>query len=1013
MKLRTHFLLTVAITLLPLLVFAIVAIVVFEREEGIQVRREFLDIARALLSAVELQQASSISRLQALATSGHLDRDDLRSFAADAERILESQPDWLNLVVTLPSGRSVVNLARAGDEPPPVILELDARQEPAGPARAREVAATEPRVRAVAVAKGGGELRTFAARVPVIRGETVKYVLQSTASPSVIGRVLLAQRLPRDSVVLILDADNFLVTTVPAFRWSIEGVAPPDLVAAMGAAPEGWFDAPPGMSYDGAVAFVRSPSSHWAVAVGAPAAFVMAPARRSLLLVAAVAACALLGYLSAGALASRVARPLLSLVTAVQALSRGRAVPAQPTGAVSEVHRAVQAVADATRAIEARDAALRESEARFRQLADNVDAVFWITDLPERRVAYVSPAYERLWGTSARRLQEDPEEWIRLVHPDDRARAEALFVEKIHEGPFDVEYRIITPAGQQRWVRDRGFPLRDETGVVRRVAGIAEDVTERKRVEMTLAENRMVLALALDTAQIGVWDHDFITDELRMDATARALFGFAPDTRVTHERWMATLHPDDRGRVDAARQASLRQQSEFAAEYRVVGPDGAVRWVASVGRGWFHQLAGAPLRMIGVVLDVTERRQAEEERAALLARERTARADAEAANRIKDEFLAMLGHELRNPLGAISNAVAVLGDVGSHNPTAIRLREIVARQTRHLTRLIDDLLDVSRLTSGKIALERERVNLWALAGSCLSSLEAAGRTTAHKISFSGRPVFVEGDPSRLEQVIANLVDNAVKYTAPGGSIRVSVGPDNAQAVIRVQDTGVGITPELLARVFELFVQDRQSLHRAGGGLGLGLTLVKRLVDLHGGTVEAASDGPGEGATFVVRLPISAGSAESRPPPAPPVAASAARRVLVVEDHQDARDSLRLLLALDGHEVDEAADGVTALEKIVARRPDVALVDIGLPSLDGYSIARAVRAAPQGKSLFLVALTGYGQPEDRQRAIDAGFDAHLVKPVEPDRLRQLLAAPTRPGDVPADAGPERPAHGQRE
>ncbi len=986
--LRAYFLLTVAITLLPLLIFAIVAIAVFQRQEGAALERGLIESAQSLLGAVELQQASSISLLQALATSRQLDRGDIEGFAADAEKVLQSQADWLNIALALPSGRPIMILARSRDGPSPLIQES-----------ADDIRVTgRPSVRGVTVGTGD-EFRTFSARVPVFRDGAVKYVLGSTISPSVIGRLLLAHALPPESPVLILDARNFLVASVPASRWSVEGIAPPDLIAAMGADPEGWFTAPPGMGFDGSVAFVRSASSQWAVAVGAPAAFVMAPLQRSLFLVAAVAACALLGYVSAGGLASRVARPLLSLVASVQALSKGLAVPAQSTGAASEVQRAVLAVEDAARAIETRDTALRESDARFRQLAENIDAVFWITDFPERRVVYVSPAYERLWGTSAQRLQEHPDEWARLIHPDDRARAEALFVEQIHEGPFDAEYRIIIPGGRLRWVRDRGFPLRDDAGNVRRVAGIAEDITERKRAEVMLRENRMVLGLGLDSAQIGVWDHDFATDEMRMDATAKALFGFPPEATVTYQRWAAVVHPEDLQRVEESRQHALRQHSEFAAEHRVVRPDGTVRWLSAVGRGWFHQQAGRPLRMIGVVLDVTERRQAEEER--------TARAEAEAANRIEDEFLAMLGHELRNPLGAISNAVAVLGEVGTDHQAAIRLREIVTRQTRRLTRLIDDLLDVSRLTSGKIVLERQRVDLCALTASCLASLESSRRIAAHRILFSGMPAFVDGDPTRLEQVIANLVDNAVKYTPAGGVIRVNVGAEDGLAMLRVLDTGVGISPDLLARVFELFVQDRQSLHRAGGGLGLGLTLVKRLVDLHGGTVSAQSDGPGQGSTFVVRLPLSARALDADPSPGRPALAPTARRVLIVEDHPDARESLRLLLALEGHEVDEAADGTSALDKIIALRPDVALVDIGLPGLDGYSLAQAVRAAPGGKSLFLVALTGYGQPEDRRRAIAAGFDAHLVKPVEPDRLRQILAeaTPRSPGARLADPIPD--------
>jgi PAS domain S-box-containing protein len=745
------------------------------------------------------------------------------------------------------------------------------------------------------------------------------------------------------------------------------------------------------MHFDGFVAFSRSPSSRWAVVLGAPSALVMEPLQRSFLLIAAVAACALVGYIAASAFAGRVARPLLGLVASVNVFSRKGTMPTRLSGAVSEVEHARRALEEAARAIESRDVALRESESRFRQLAENIDAVFWVTDFPDRKVVYVSPAYERLWGMSAARLYTEPREWIQMIHPDDRPRAEALFVDRVREGSFDAEYRILTPDGRLRWVRDRGFPVRDADGNIRRVAGIAEDITDRKRAEMTLSENRMVLGLALDTAQIGVWDHDFLTDEMRMDGTAKALFGFAPEATLTYQRWVSVLHPDDLPVVESIRARALRTQGEFAAEYRVVRTDKTTRWVSMVGRGWFHQPGGKPLRMIGVVLDITERRRAEEDRVALLERERAARAEAESANHIKDEFLAMLGHELRNPLGAISNAVQVLGEVGIPSDRGRRLREIISRQTRHLARLIEDLLDVSRLTSGKIVLERRHTDLLEVTERCLASLAEAGRTTAHAVSLAGEPTIVDGDATRLEQIVANLVDNAVKYTPRGGAIRVTVGAEHGEAVLKVADTGVGIEPELLTRVFELFVQDRRSLHRAGGGLGLGLTLVKRLVDLHGGTVWVQSDGLGRGSSFVVRLPLVPGTTDLQPRSAPATASAPPTRVLVVEDHEDARASLRLLLSLDGHEVEEAEDGHVAFEKIMAWRPDVALVDIGLPGLDGYALARAVRAAPGGKGLFLVALTGYGQPQDRKRAIEAGFDAHLVKPVEPDRLKEILGS----------------------
>jgi signal transduction histidine kinase/integral membrane sensor domain MASE1/CheY-like chemotaxis protein len=361
-------------------------------------------------------------------------------------------------------------------------------------------------------------------------------------------------------------------------------------------------------------------------------------------------------------------------------------------------------------------------------------------------------------------------------------------------------------------------------------------------------------------------------------------------------------------------------------------------------------------------------------------REQAARTEAERANQAKDEFLAMLGHELRNPLAAIRNAILVLERIASQDDPAGQLRAIINRQSRHLARLVDDLLEVSRVSSGKIALQRERIDLKAIAQQCLAAFDHAERTREHDVGITGESAWVEADPARIEQIVTNLLDNAVKYTPPGGQIRVDVGRDGGTAVLRVRDRGIGLSPELLPRVFELFTQGRQSLDRSQGGLGLGLALVRRLVELHGGTVSASSEGAGQGAEFVVRLPLLSA------PPAPIEATGGqpelpGRRVLVIEDNQDMRDSLRILLQVHGYEVEEAHDGVTGLEKLLALRPDVALVDIGLPGLDGYGIAEAVRRSPDARRTRLIALTGYGRSEDQRRALEAGFDAHLVKPVD--------------------------------
>jgi PAS domain S-box-containing protein len=396
--------------------------------------------------------------------------------------------------------------------------------------------------------------------------------------------------------------------------------------------------------------------------------------------------------------------------------------------------------------------------------------------------------------------------------------------------------------------------------------------------------------------------------------------------------------------------------------------------------------------LVCIVSDVTIERQAADVRAALFAREQEAREEAEANSRAKDEFLAMLGHELRNPLDVVNTAVRVL-EAQSAAPDAEavrRARSVIARQVRQLGRLVDDLLDVGRVTTGKIRLVRVPVNLADVAERCAASLMPESGVPSHRISVRADPVWVEADQARVEQILMNLLSNAVKYTPPGGAIEVVVEGDGRTARLSVRDTGAGMTPYMMERVFDLFYQGERTLERAEGGLGIGLTLVRRLAELHGGRVLAESAGRGLGSTVTVELPLCPAPTDA-PAAASAPAALSPRRIVLVEDSHDSRDMLRFLLEHAGHTVHEAEDGPHGVEVIVAIKPDIALVDVGLPGIDGYEVARRVRAQ-LGEAVRLVALTGYGLPEDHRRSQEAGFDAHLVKPVDPARLAALIAAP---------------------
>ena len=363
--------------------------------------------------------------------------------------------------------------------------------------------------------------------------------------------------------------------------------------------------------------------------------------------------------------------------------------------------------------------------------------------------------------------------------------------------------------------------------------------------------------------------------------------------------------------------------------------------------------------------------------------------EAEMADRHKNEFLAMLAHELRTPLAPILSAVQILGRQAGDNPLVQRAREVVERQALHQARLLDDLLDVSRITRGKIELRRRKLDLGVAVSEVVEATRPLSNAKAQTISVTlpEAPLFVDTDPTRLTQILTNLLNNAAKYTHAGGRITVSCRRDGEQAVIVVRDNGIGIPREMLSRIFDLFAQAEPLTARTQGGLGIGLTLVKNLVEMHGGTVVARSAGRGAGSDFEVRLPVAAApTAEAMP--ASGAAPIRSRRVLIIEDNVDTRETLRRVLELDGHEVQEAADGTQGVDIALATRPEVVIVDIGLPRLDGYQVARRLRTA-LGAAPLLVAVTGYGQAEDRRMSRDAGFDVHLVKPVAPEQLAAAL------------------------
>ncbi|HYL70216.1 MAG TPA: ATP-binding protein, partial [Candidatus Dormibacteraeota bacterium] len=422
------------------------------------------------------------------------------------------------------------------------------------------------------------------------------------------------------------------------------------------------------------------------------------------------------------------------------------------------------------------------------------------------------------------------------------------------------------------------------------------------------------------------------------------------------------------------------------AEYRIVRRDGAIIWLQ--GSGIVQRDAdGRARRFIGVSIDISDDKRREHELRQTI--QKLADAD-----RRKDEFLATLAHELRNPLAPIGNGVQIMKLSAAHDEQLRRTAEMMERQMSHLVRLVDDLLDLSRITRGKVTLRKESLDLRQVLAAALEA--AAGPIAAKRlqlnVQMSDEAINVEGDQHRLTQVFSNIFSNATKYTDAGGRVWLRLEREGNEGVVRVRDSGVGIAPESLETVFEMFSQLRPAGHGGEGGLGIGLALVRQLVQLHGGRVEARSAGEGHGSEFIVRLPaLGLPAAAEQAPSQPPATGShaGARRVLVVEDNPDAAESLRALLELLGHEVHQAADGAAALEAVRTFRPEVIFMDIGMPGMNGLEATRRIRELPLARQPLIIALTGWGQDSDRERSQLAGVDKHMVKPIDHEALREVL------------------------
>ena len=542
-------------------------------------------------------------------------------------------------------------------------------------------------------------------------------------------------------------------------------------------------------------------------------------------------------------------------------------------------------------------------------------------------------------------------------------------------GRYEDEGWRVRKDGTRFWANAVITALRAPSGLLLGYSKITRDLTERRAHEVALRQSEEALRLLLESTRdhaIFLLDRDGSVSS--WNAAAARVLGCSADAVIGHPFSMFYT-PEDvaEGKpqhdLDVASAAGSCDGTGWRTQR-----DGTRFW-ADVGITALHHDDGSPRGFAVVTRDLSERRRVEE---------------LENEGKRMNEFIAMLGHELRNPLTPIRNAVGIM-DKKATSPEMLWCKDVIARQVGHLARFVDDLLDVSRITSGKIQLEKELIDMKAFVAAAVDSTRSAVAAYGHalELTLPDNAMQIIGDPTRLSQVIVNLIHNASKYTPNGGRIDVALEQQGGCAYIRVRDNGIGMPPELLDSAFELFVQGERTLDRPEGGLGMGLTLVKRIVELHGGAISAASAGPGQGSEFTVSLPaVENNVAMLRRMRAPPPQATP-RRILVVDDNVDAASSLSALLELAGHATSMAHSGDEALHQVTVDVPDVVLLDIGLPGMNGYEVARRLRDMPGLAGTRLIAITGYGQESDKRAASAAGFDTHLVKPVDFSLLTEVL------------------------
>ena len=579
--------------------------------------------------------------------------------------------------------------------------------------------------------------------------------------------------------------------------------------------------------------------------------------------------------------------------------------------------------------------------------------------------------------------------WVNFWQDESRQEVEAAIAVAKSNEVSRFQGLCPTVKGTKKWWDVIVTPMLDEEGRVSQLLATSRDITDRKQTEIAFQESEERLRLATDAARLGTFDWDIPTQQVTWNRFHRTLLGYAPELSSSFAAWERRVHPDDLAGVTAALQLAQDSNTNYSCEYRVIWEDDSLHWLAALGR-FYYDSDNRPLRMTGIIQDITDRVQFERDRERILQQKQAALAESERVNRIKDEFLAILSHELRSPLNPILGWTKLLQTRKLDEPKTIAALATIERNAKAQCQLIDDLLDMARVLRGKLSLNMAPVDLLLVIESAIDTVQTAAIVKSiqiHAVLSDIRQV--SGDAVRLQQIIWNLLTNAVKFTPSGGRIDIRLEQIDNQAQITITDTGKGISPDFLPHIFESFRQEDASVTRNHGGLGLGMAIVYQLVEAHGGTVTADSPGEGKGATFTVRLPLlNVNSKKNQSSPSREQNLDLTSiRVLVIDDEPDSRELLAVMLTQAGAEVMSVASAAEFLAALESFQPDVAVSDIGMPEVDGYTLLRQVRSLSleQGGQVPAIALTAYAGEIDRQHAIAAGFQKHIAKPIEPDQL----------------------------